>query len=181
MKKMRLGLDIGTNSIGWALLDENNKIIKKNGHSFWGVRMFDDASSATDRGTFRRNRRRLARRKERIKIVKELFAEEINKVDNTFFQRLEDSFYTIDDKRNNNVYNIFTRSYTDKEFYDEYPTIFHLRHALATEDKKFDIRMLYLSIAHIIKYRGNFLYTGEDFNIDDISIVSDFLKPLILF
>lgn len=34
MKQLRLGLDLGTSSVGWALLDENNKIIKKNGHSF---------------------------------------------------------------------------------------------------------------------------------------------------
>lgn len=29
LKKLRLGLDIGTNSVGYALLDENNKLIKK--------------------------------------------------------------------------------------------------------------------------------------------------------
>lgn len=34
LKKLRLGLDIGTNSVGYALLDENNKLIKKNGHTF---------------------------------------------------------------------------------------------------------------------------------------------------
>ena len=58
LKKLRLGLDIGTNSVGYALLDENNKLIKKNGHTFWGVRMFDEAETAKDRGSYRKSRRR---------------------------------------------------------------------------------------------------------------------------
>lgn len=33
-RKFRLGLDIGTNSVGYALVDQNGKIIKKNGHAF---------------------------------------------------------------------------------------------------------------------------------------------------
>ncbi len=44
MKKLNLGLDIGTNSVGWALVDENGEVIKKNGFRFWGVRMFDESS-----------------------------------------------------------------------------------------------------------------------------------------
>ncbi len=46
---------------------------------------------------------------------------------------------------------------TDKQYHEDYPTIYHLRRALMTEDKKFDIRMVYLAIHHIVKYRGNFL------------------------
>lgn len=70
LKKLRLGLDIGTNSVGYALLDENNKLIKKNGHTFWGVRMFDEAETAKDRGSYRKSRRRLLRRKERMEILR---------------------------------------------------------------------------------------------------------------
>ena len=46
MKELNLGLDIGTNSIGWALVDENGDVIKKNGFRFWGVRMFEAAETA---------------------------------------------------------------------------------------------------------------------------------------
>lgn len=73
LKKLRLGLDIGTNSVGYALLDENNKLIKKNGHTFWGVRMFDEAETAKDRGSYRKSRRRLLRRKERMEILRSFF------------------------------------------------------------------------------------------------------------
>lgn len=176
LKKLRLGLDIGTNSIGWALLDENNKLIKKNKHTFWGVRMFDEASTAKDRGDYRRNRRRLARRKERLQITRELFAEEIYKVDPTFFERLDDSFYYTEDKRHKNIHNLFTDGYTDKEFFKDYPTIYHLRNEMLTTDKKYDIRMVYLVVANMIKYRGNFLYPGEEFNVSDSSVVEEFFQ-----
>lgn len=178
MKKLRLGLDIGTNSVGYALLDENNKIIKKNGHAFWGVRLFEEASTAADRRSARTNRRRLARRKFRTQIIRDLFAKEINAIDPTFFERLDDSFYVKEDKsypvQGDKCYNLFiSKDYSDKDFFKEYPTIYHLRKALVEEDKKFDIRMVYLACVHIVKYRGNFLFNG-DFNIEEHSIVKEF-------
>lgn len=91
IKKFKLGLDIGTNSVGYALLDENNKVVRKNGHSFWGVRMFEESSDAKSRRNYRSNRRRLQRRKQRIVLLQELFNEEIKKVDKNFFIRLNDS------------------------------------------------------------------------------------------
>ena len=52
--------------------------------------------------------------------------------------------------------------FTDKDYYKKYPTIFHLRYALATNTTdKPDIRLLYLDVykrqakASIIKYTGN--------------------------
>ena len=49
MREYNLGLDIGTNSVGWAVVDENNQIVKKGGKALWGVRMFDEAQSAMDK------------------------------------------------------------------------------------------------------------------------------------
>ena len=49
-KNYNIGLDIGTNSVGWAIVEENNqKIFKKGGKALWGVRLFDEAVSAEDR------------------------------------------------------------------------------------------------------------------------------------
>ena len=46
--KYYIGLDIGTNSVGWAVTDEKYNLIKapvkgkyKN-HDMWGIRLFDD-------------------------------------------------------------------------------------------------------------------------------------------
>ena len=47
MKKYSIGLDIGTNSVGWAVVDENCQLVKKNGYTLWGVRLFDEANDAS--------------------------------------------------------------------------------------------------------------------------------------
>ncbi|KGL66741.1 hypothetical protein LX03_06645 [Limosilactobacillus mucosae] len=39
----------------------------------------------------------------------------------------------------------------------KYPTIYHLRQALMTEKRQFDLRLVYLAIHHLVKYRGHFL------------------------
>lgn len=60
---------------------------------------------------------------------------------------------------------------TDKEYYKDFPTIYHLRKAMVNgltinghyydPKKQFDIREVYLVLAHMIKYRGNFLMEGD--------------------
>ena len=172
IKKFKLGLDIGTNSVGYALLDENNKVVRKNGHSFWGVRMFEESSDAKSRRNYRSNRRRLQRRKQRIVLLQKLFNEEIKKVDKNFFIRLNDSFYKVEDKHLHNTYNLFAdKNYSDYDFFKQFPTIYHLRKYLMETKQKVDIRFLYLAIAHILKYRGNFLSSGEEFKQSDFSMI----------
>lgn len=165
--QLNLGLDIGTNSVGYALLDQNNQLVKKNGFTFWGVRMFDEANTAADRRGFRNSRRRIRRRKERIDLLQGIFKKEIESVDPTFFQRLNDSFLKQEDKKYNNYYNLFNGEYTDKEFFKTFPTIYHLRKSIMESEEKVDIRCLYLACHNIIKYRGNFLQPGEEFNKSD--------------
>ncbi len=176
MKELNLGLDIGTNSIGWALVDENGEIVKKNGFRFWGVRMFDEAQTAAERRTNRSSRRRLRRRRQRIEWLQEEFKNEIEKQDENFFQRLNDSFYKIEDKRLQNKYTFFDDNYTDKDYFEKYPTIYHLRKALLEKEERADIRELYLAIHHIIKYRGHFLNEGETFNPSDSEIVREIFE-----
>ncbi len=172
-KELRLGLDLGTDSVGWALLDENNHLIKKNGFTFWGVRMFEEAKDASERRGYRNSRRRLNRRRQRIELLQQIFAEEINKVDSTFFQRLNDSFYKIEDKKNGNYYNLFNGEYTDQQFFRQYPTIFHLRKELIHSNEKADIRFIYLALHNIIKFRGNFLISGDEFKTSDYTQIKN--------
>lgn len=44
-----------------------------------------------------------------------------------------------------------------KKFYDFYPTIYHLRKVLMPEHRQLDLRWVYLTIHHIVKYRESFL------------------------
>ena len=116
-EKYSLGLDIGTNSIGWAVVDENNEIVKKNNFALWGVRMFEASNDTSETRSFRNLRRRMQRRKQRICLLRNIFEEEIKKIDPSFFRRLDDSFYFQEDKREKNHYNLFNDSYTDKQFF----------------------------------------------------------------
>lgn len=178
MKELNLGLDIGTNSIGWALVDKNGEIVKKKGFRFWGVRMFDEAKTAADRRGKRTSRRRLRRRRQRIEWLQDEFRQEIEKVDSTFFQRINDSYYKIEDKKLQNKYTFFDDDFTDQDYFNEFPTIYHLRKKLVETDEKADIRMLYLALHHIIKYRGHFLNEGEEFNSSDSKVVEEVFKTI---
>lgn len=98
MKKYNIGLDIGTSSVGWAVVEANTqKIIKKgrkkDRYALWGVRTFEEATPAKSRREFRSTRRRYDRRRERIKLLQEEFQKEINMVDSNFFQKLYESKY----------------------------------------------------------------------------------------
>ena len=130
-KDYYIGLDCGTESVGFAVTDTEYNVLRFNGKSMWGVRLFDEAKTAAKRRGFRAVRRRLERRKERIRLVQGLFAEEISKVDPLFFQRLNDSHYFPEDKTYRQPNSLFNDpDFKDKDFFKLYPTIFHLRNAL---------------------------------------------------
>lgn len=169
-KKYYLGLDIGTESCGWAVTDENYNLLKAKGKQMWGVRLFDSAKTAEERRLKRTNRRRLARRKLKLSWLRDVFKEELDKVDPNFLDRLKYSNLWEDDKVKQNIclkskdslFNgkIEDKEYTDRDYFKEYETIYHLRNELTKTPAK-DIRLLYLASHNIIKRRGHFLYDGD--------------------
>lgn len=170
-----LGLDCGTESVGFAVTDLAYKVLKFNGKSIWGSRVFDEANTAEERRTHRSARRRYWRKKERIKILQALFSGEITKKDPLFFQRLNDSSYLPEDKTVHQSNSLFDDpDYKDADFFRQYPTIFHLRYALAKGEVIDDPRLLYLALHHIIKNRGHFLFSMSD----NFQSVMD-LQPLL--
>lgn len=177
-----LGLDCGTGSIGWAVTDLNYNILRFNGKAMWGIRLFETADSATDRRVVRCNRRRNQRRTQRIDWLQELFAAEIAKIDPTFFLRLNESRYHIEDKTErqpNALFNDF--NYKDKDFFKRYPTIFHLRKELIDGTASYDIRHVYLAIHHILKNRGHFLFPGEDMaSVKNVTPLFEQVKRLLV-
>ena len=166
IKKIFIGLDMGTTSVGWAATDENYEVIKKNGKALWGIRLFDEAQTAEDRRMHRIARRRIERRSRRIDLLQELFAQEICKKDPGFYERLNESGLYEEDKRVHQTNSLFNDvDFNDKAYYKKYPTIYHLRHALMTENHPFNVRLVYLAIHHILKHRGHFLF--ENFQTDE--------------
>ncbi len=174
-----IGLDCGTNSVGWAVTDENYNLVEANGKikqnhqtktkkkALWGTRLFDETETAAERRVYRSTRRRIRRAENRLKLLRLLFRDEILKVDPDFYQRLKQSFYLEEDKTGlqhkskNALFN--DDDFTDKDYFEKYHTIWHLRQAIvkAGKDEHFDIRLYFLAIQHILKHRGHFLIEGE--------------------
>ena len=174
MSEYYVGLDIGTESVGWAATDKTYKIQKKNGKALWGVRLFDEAQTAAERRGYRTARRRYERRHQRLEWLRQAFSAEIAKVDPAFFQRMDESKFLLEDKAlaDNGIplgrYTLFAdREFSDRDYHRKYPTIYHLRKALITESHPFDVRLVYLALHHILKNRGHFLF--GDMNLDDVS------------
>ena len=190
-KNYSIGLDIGTNSVGWAVITDDYKVpskkmkvlgntdkhfIKKN---LIGALLFDEGTTAEDRRLKRTARRRYTRRKNRLRYLQEIFAEEISKVDNSFFHRLDDSFLVPEDKRGSK-YPIFATLAEEKEYHKNFPTIYHLRKQLADSKEKADLRLIYLALAHMMKYRGHFLYE-ESFDIKNNDIQKIFNEFISIY
>ena len=164
-----LGLDMGTNSIGWAVTDKNYNLIKAKGKELWGVHEFEEAQTSVERRTHRTSRRRHQRELVRIGILKSYFEEAINKVDPNFYARLDNSKYHFEDKDEavrsyNGIFN--DKDYDDKAYFAEYKTIFHLRKELIQNPDKHDVRLIYLALLNMFKHRGHFLNNGLSIDED---------------
>ena len=187
IEKYNVGLDIGTSSVGWCITDEENNILKNGKKNMWGARLFNEGQTAVTTRSFRGSKRRLERRKQRIKILQSLMLDDIEKEHANFFKILKESSLNQEDKTcntsvNNKKYNLFSDvGMTDINYFEKYPTIYHLREELIKNKEKYDLRLVYLAIHHIIKYRGNFLYEGnlqnsDNDNLENIQIIMDYIK-----
>lgn len=166
-KEYYLGLDIGTDSVGWAVTDTEYRIPKFRGNAMWGIRLFDESKTAEERRMFRTSRRRIQRRRERLNLLEMLFDEEISKKDIAFFQRLRESNLYLEDKTSAGKYCVFNdENYTDKDFHKEYPTVYHLRKELIENSTFHDARLVFIALHHIIKNRGHFLF--DSLNADGV-------------
>ncbi|MGB5824123.1 MAG: type II CRISPR RNA-guided endonuclease Cas9 [Proteocatella sp.] len=181
-EKYYLGFDIGTNSLGWAVTDLDYNLKKFNGKAMWGSHSFKNGSTAEKRRLHRSARRRQQRNVQRIKLLQEIFCEEISKIDMGFYMRMQDSKYYIEDKKLKDKYSIFSdNGFTDIEYHKQFPTIYHLRKKLIEGNDEYDIRLIYLAIHNIIKNRGHFLFEGR--SMDNITsfepAFNDFKETLI--
>ena len=97
-KNYYIGLDIGTDSVGYAAAYEDYSLLKFSGEPVWGTTVFDSASQSDSRRAFRSARRRLDRRQQRVRLIQELFAPEISVLDPHFYTRIAESKLHQEDK-----------------------------------------------------------------------------------
>lgn len=164
-----LGLDIGTDSVGYAVTDEQYNLLRLHGDAAWGSMVFDAGDLSAARRGFRSVRRRLNRRKQRVTLLQEIFAREIAKVDERFYIRLSESYLW---RENTNDKYIFfdDENYTDVQYMAEYPTIHHLICDLIENPDKHDVRLVYMACAWLVVHRGHFL---SNIKVDNISELVD--------
>ena len=155
-----VGLDLGTGSVGWAVTDEDGKLLHFKKQPTWGSRLFDSAETAATARTPRGQRRRYIRRRWRLNFLQGFFKDEVEKVDPEFFFRLRQSRLLKEDRGDVFDYRwpLFNDSdFTERDYYEKFPTIYHLRKHLMETGEKADIRLIYLAAHNIVKHRGNFL------------------------
>ena len=169
-KEYFLGLDIGTDSVGYAATNTEYDLLKFKGEPAWGVHLFDEANLNTERRAFRTARRRLDRRQQRVQLIQELFAKEIAKVDPAFYQRIANSRLTREEAQS--AHTLFDDlEYTDIEYHKAYPTVHHLLVDLMNNPKPHDVRLVYLACAWLAAHRGHFL---SEVSQDNIAGLTDF-------
>ncbi len=171
--KYYVGLDLGTSSVGWAVTDTEYRLKRAKGKTLWGARLFEEAEKAEERRVHRSARRRLHRTHARLKLLEMLFAPEMSKIDPDFYLRLKKSALLSSGRPEQiqGKYTLFNlEDFTDKDFYQAFPTIWHLRKNIIEGDapktalsdgEHFDLRLYFLAIHHILKNRGHFLLEGE--------------------
>ena len=175
-----IGLNIGTNSVGWAVITDDFKVpskkVKIYGNTchehikkkLLGSLLFEAGETAAGRRMKRTARRRVIRRQNRLRYLKELFFNQMELVDKNFFHRLEESFLVPEEKTGSR-HLVFGNKRLEKQYRKDFPTVYHLRQHLASADEKADLRLIYLALSHIIKFRGHFLINGDlDTNNSDV-------------
>lgn len=168
-----ISFDIGTNSVGWAVVDKNANLLKFKKRNMWGVRLFQEGDTAKARRLIRCQRRRYVRMKNRIDLLQELMGPMVLKQDVNFFKKMNESFIQKNPGEKNLPLFFNDEDFKDKTYYEKYPTIYHLKMDLIAKDEKFDPRLIYLALHHIVKYRGNFLTQGSSYNFEGTEMISD--------
>lgn len=165
-----LGLDIGTDSVGYAVTDTDYNLKKFKGEPVWGATLFDAANTSAERRAFRVGRRRIDRAQQRVSLLNELFAEEVGNLDPHFFiRRRQSALYGGDAEYGVNIFE--GEGITDKEYHEKYPTIHHLILELMQSTQPHDIRLIYIACAWLVANRGHFLF---DVPADRVAEILDF-------
>lgn len=174
-----VGLDVGTDSVGYAVTTESYDLLKFKGEPMWGVHLFEEGELNDQRRSFRTSRRRLDRRQQRVRLIQELFAHQIAEVDANFFTRIKESaLYEEDTTFGASLFS--DKDFNDSDYNRKYPTIHHLIYELITDTSAHDVRLVYLAIAWLVAHRGHFLNEISTDNISEVldinSVYSEFIS-----
>lgn len=158
-----LGLDIGTNSIGWAIHNENNDLLD------FGVYLDNNISDSKERRSSRSAKRNLRRRNYRLDMFESL-AIDFNLIDKELKSKTQFKMYDehFANKRSE-------LEYSQGTFF---PTLYHLKAKGISE--KLSKEDIFLCLRHSLKNRGHFLsylpYEDLEGKLKDNDIVEAWLS-----
>lgn len=157
-----LSLDIGTASIGYACMDLDFNVLKYHDKDAIGVLTFEGADTAAERRSFRTSRRRKNRRIKRLGLLQDVLAPLVKNPN--FYQLLNLHKW----KNSNEDFKHRSLSVVLKSLGKNpktYPTIYHLQLEIQNHpEKKFEPELIFLSLYHLVKYRGHFLFNNLSFD-----------------
>ncbi len=155
--KYNIALDPGVANLGYCVTTLNHDILKiDDNKALFGTIKYPEAETSAGRRGCRTARRNNDHKKIRVDALQDYFEEEIAKIDPEFLTRLNESGLVAGDKSTNSEYILFDdEDYSDKQYYDEYPTVQHLIKDIIEGKKIKDIRLIYLAILSEYKHRGN--------------------------
>lgn len=192
-KPYYIGLTVGPEYAAYAVTNESYNLEKFKGQDMWGIYKFKEAETSADRTVFRSSRKNIKKEKKRIDLLKAYFYDEIMKVDENFFIRQDNSTFYPEDKEKvlNGSRNILfdDENYKDADYYNQFPTIYHLRSFLASlkdvskewketminridecdKDGSLKSKKIYLYFLQM----GKDIYTWEDINFNVVKTTGD--------
>ncbi len=162
-----ISLDMGTNSIGWAVVwdsgDKADQIVVRKGQRLYGARLFVAPEDSKKYRSARSARRTLGKKIWRLNLLKGVLKDYVLKEDKDFFKNL----HLTQTHQGSNI--LFREpNYQDKDYFHDFPTIYHLRKALSNPEQieQFKTRGLYyrflfLAAHDMLKNRGHFLIASD--------------------
>ena len=165
--KYGISLDMGTNSIGWAVVwdsgEKADQIVCRKGKRLYGARLFDSAEDSKKYRSARSARRTLGKKIWRLNLLKGVLKDYVLNEDKDFFKNL----HLTQTHQGSNI--LFREpNYQDKDYFREFPTIYHLRKALADpvkieqfKERGLYYRFLFLAAHDMLKNRGHFLIASD--------------------
>lgn len=162
-----ISLDMGTNSIGWAVVwdsgEKADQIVVRKGQRLYGARLFDAAEDSQKYRSARSARRTLGKKIWRLNLLKGVLKDYVLKEDKDFFKNL----HLTQTHQGSNI--LFREpNYQDKDYFDDFRTIYHLRKALSNPEqieqfksRGLYYRFLFLAAHDMLKNRGHFLIASD--------------------
>ncbi|TDL98237.1 type II CRISPR RNA-guided endonuclease Cas9 [Macrococcus brunensis] len=154
-----LSLDIGVASVGYSAMDKEFNILKYHGKNAIGVLTFEAANTAMEKRLQRGARRRYNRRIKRLGLLQEIMAPLVKNPDFYKYEQISLWKNSNQDFQGESLTEVLNYLNINTK---EYPTIYHLQHALLNEKKKFAPELIHIALYHLVKYRGHFLFDQLD-------------------